>query len=405
MVKNITYAEYRKRSDVHGTVLYPAVMAAPVQKDILDDLIDKDVITTVFEPFHGSGTALYECQEVSNNVRLCGCDINPLANLITRTKLLGVTSSIKKDLAKLQSLIKHHTIVKPYHFENIDKWFRSDIQHDLQTMRECIAQIDSKRNRDYFWCMFSDIVRRYSNTRSSTYKLHLKPRDAIVSMENHAIVDFFTSIEHNIEKYIRTTSNSFKLYKCDVIGLMHSFRSRRFDISITSPPYGDNATTVPYGQFSILQLLWIDHRDLELEGWEFDNFSIIDSNSIGGKAKEIQFNSHGLRLLLPYLEKISKDKQRKVIRFFNDYFTFLDQLTRVTKRNIVLTLGNRTVDRVTIDLTQISIEYLAHKGFQIKQLLERDIPVKRIPKTTSIVGDSPVESINSEFVIISERSI
>ncbi len=70
----------------------------------------------------------------------------------------------------------------------------------------------------------------------------------------------------------------------------------------------------------------------------------------------------------------------------------------------MLTLGNRTVDRVTIDLTQISIEYLAHKGFQTKQLLERDIPVKRIPKTTSRVGDSPVESINSEFVIISERS-
>ncbi len=402
MIENITYADYRKKSDVHGTVLYPAVMAAPVQKDILNDLIDKRTTTTVFEPFHGSGTALYECHEVSDNVLLYGCDINPLANLITKTKLLGVTQNIKKDISRLQSLINNNQLAEPYRFDNIDKWFRTDIQKDLQVIRESIMQIESKRNRAYFWCMFSDIVRRYSNTRSSTYKLHIKPNDVIERMENHVIDDFLNSVEQNSEKYSKTSSK-FKLYKCDTISLMETFRKKRFDISITSPPYGDNATTVPYGQFSILQLLWIDNQDLELEGWEFSNFSIIDSNSLGGKAKKIQFSNYGLRLLLPYLEKISEPKQRKVIRFFNDYFIFLDQLTRVTKKNIVLTLGNRTVDRVTIDLAKISIEYLDNKGFRTNQFLERAIPVKRIPKIISRVGDFPVKSINNEYVLISER--
>lgn len=402
MVENISYQNYRKQSDVHGTVLYPAVMAAPVQKDILNDLINKDSMTTVFDPFHGSGTALYECCEVSSLVRLYGCDINPLANLITKTKLTGVNKNIESDIQRLESLIATHTIRTPFHFNNIDKWFRPDIQHDLQILRECIMQIESKRNRSFFWCMFSDIVRRYSNTRSSTYKLHMKPAAVIEKMENCAINDFLSSVKLNIAMY-QKLSAQFKLYKCDTVQLMESFRSKRFNISITSPPYGDNATTVPYGQFSILQLLWIDNKDLELEGWEFDNYSSIDANSLGGKAKEIQFNAVGLKLILPYLEQIRADKQRKVIRFFNDYFLFLDQLCRVTRDNIVLTLGNRTVDRVTIDLAKISIEYLAYKGFITTQFLEREIPVKRIPKTTSKVGDKPVKSINCEYIVISNR--
>ena len=38
MLKNKMYADYKKCLDIHGTVLYPAVMIAPVQKDILEEL-------------------------------------------------------------------------------------------------------------------------------------------------------------------------------------------------------------------------------------------------------------------------------------------------------------------------------------------------------------------------------
>ena len=81
-------------------------------------------------------------------------------------------------------------------------------------------------------------------------------------------------------KYFLSASK-FCLYKCDILSRIIDFRDNQFNISITSPPYGENATTVPYGQFSILPLLWIDKNDLELEGWEFESYSSIDTNSIG----------------------------------------------------------------------------------------------------------------------------
>lgn len=51
MLKDISYTDYRRSDDIHGTVLYPAVMVAPVQKDVLKDLYKKDTIHSILDPF------------------------------------------------------------------------------------------------------------------------------------------------------------------------------------------------------------------------------------------------------------------------------------------------------------------------------------------------------------------
>lgn len=399
MIGNIAYEDYNKKSDIHGTVLYPAVMVAPVQKDILSDIIDKNKEVSIFDPFHGSGTALYESIEISNRVKLYGCDINPLANLICRVKLQGVSGDIKRNITKVRAYIDAHDLSSVVTFAGIDKWFRKDIQESLLVVRNAIRKVKDERDRQYFWCMLSDLIRKYSNSRSSTYKLHIKPSDKISSMENNLIKEFIERIEQNYKFYTKS-AKSFKLYKTDTIQYLLNCESNKYDISITSPPYGENATTVPYGQFSMLALHWIDPIDLALEGWEFDSYSSIDTNSLGGKARPIVMNNYCTQLIMPYLKRISDSKQRKVIRFMNDYFIFLNELCRVSKKYIVLTLGNRTVDRVDIDLTNISIQYLEHKGFVNQQILKRDIPKKRMPRRTSRVGTTSVKSINSEYIII-----
>ena len=94
MLKDISYRDYRRSDDIHGTVLYPAVMVAPVQNDILVDLSKDNTASRILDPFHGSGTALYESHRVFPEAEILGCDINPFANLITRAKLTGVTPSV-----------------------------------------------------------------------------------------------------------------------------------------------------------------------------------------------------------------------------------------------------------------------------------------------------------------------
>lgn len=402
MIGDISYKNYRKKSDIHGTVLYPAVMVAPIQKAILEELIIDKNIKSIFDPFHGSGTSLYEVLEISNDIKLLGCDINPLANLITKVKLQGVSDNIVVDIEKLKKNIRCVGINEKHSFNNITKWFRDDVLLDLSIIRNSIMTISNKKNRLYFWYMLCDIVRRYSNTRSSTYKLHIKDESVINRMVNNVRKDYISAIESNIDKFCKSTDN-FKLFKCDILEKVKDFSNDEIDISITSPPYGDNATTVTYGQFSMLPLYWIDKNDLELEGWELDNFSIIDSNSLGGKSKKIVLNSFEEKLIEPYISKISYNKKTKVIRFFNDYFAFLRELCRVTKLYIVMTLGNRTVDGININLTYITQIVLEHYGFENKQYIEREIPSKRIPKKTSKVNNKPVSSMNYEYIIIHKK--
>lgn len=402
MVKDISYIDYKKKSDVHGTVLYPATMIAPVQHDFLKAIMTEEHIESIFDPFFGSGTSLYEAMLIDNNVELVGCDINPLAYLITETKLRGIdTEYIDENITQLQDCM--NTLhADDYTFPNIDKWFRVDIANDLRIIRQSIMTISNEKNRKYFWCMLSDVIRRYSNSRSSTYKLHIKEKDKIKNMENNVRGDFLKSIFEN-RYYFYHYSNNIRLYKADTLSIISDLTDNAFDISITSPPYGDNATTVTYGQFSSLSIRWIDLKDLCLEGWELDNYSVIDSKSMGGIVKETCLNEQQLNILKPYISEISPSKQRKVYLFFDDYFKFLNQLCRVTNKYIVLTLGNRRVDNKLIDLTDITFQYLEMNGFTNISKLSRKIPQKRMPRTTSSVRNKSVLSMNEEYVLVHKK--
>lgn len=405
MLKDISYKDYRRSSDIHGTVLYPAVMVAPVQNDILVDLSKQNTIKRILDPFHGSGTALYESHLVFPEAEILGCDINPFANLITKTKLTGVAANIEDDIGRISYLLEKDHSDSIYEFPNREKWFRDDIAISLTKIKNAIHNIATPENRLFFWCMMSDVVRRYSNSRSSTYKLHTKPQKKIEEMSNGTITDFLYSIKANCHQYEAVHCKNFRLVKQDALLYLQQFKGRnKVDILITSPPYGDNQTTVPYGLFSSLALRWIDQNDLDLEGWELDNYSVIDSHSLGSKVKPTDLDSFQLELLEPFIRDISEHKANKVRIFFSDYYKFLDLATAATNKFIVMTVGNRTVDRMKIDMAYITANYLQRKGFIEHQTVSRDIINKRTPPLTSMVKDAPVESMNKEYVLIYKKT-
>jgi site-specific DNA-methyltransferase (cytosine-N4-specific) len=402
MLDNIEYKNYRKQDDIHGAVLYPAVMVAPVQKQILEYIFSNDEILSVFDPFHGSGTALYEAFEISPNIHLMGCDINPLANLITRVKLQGVSRFVYRDINKVEEFTKNSNDIYEYSFPNMSKWFRADVIDSLALLRTAIMNIRNEKNRLFFWCVLSDVIRYNSNTRSSTYKLHTKTDIIIENMENNVINDFLLRARKYADKF-KHESYNFDLYKKDIFDIIFEFEKNSVDISITSPPYGDNTTTVPYGQFSMLSLYTIPKNDLELEGWELENYSIIDNRSMGGSEKPALLSDFEYSLISDYLFRISMPKQKKILRYFSDYFCFLEELCRITKKYIVLTLGNRTVDRIEINLESITRKFLENSNYISIGSASRNIPRKRIPKVTSNVYHRPVSSMNHEYILVYKK--
>lgn len=399
MQQIFNYDDYKKKNDIHGTILYPAPMIAPMQRDIIKDLTKDIPKAIILDPFHGSSVSLYESASISNEFNIFGYDINPFANLISKVKIQGVSENILININTIEQKLEQNNDFELHDFHNIDKWFRTDIKVSMSKIRYAIRKIEDYRDRLFFWVMFADLIRKYSNTRSSTYKLHIKTPEHIQNIKNDIISRFVRKIKADY-KFYNHSFNNVSIKKCDSLLEMQKLNDNSINILVTSPPYGDNQTTVPYGQFSTLALFWIDPLDLDLSGWELNNYSIIDSNSMGGKSKTVEFSIEERHIFKKYTCGIDSVKLKKVRNFFVDYFSFLKSIARITNDFIVLTLGNRTVDRVKISLTDISVDYLRSFGFELVSAYERDVFNKRTPDVTSIVNGSPVESMNKEYVLI-----
>src|SRR5690606_9644856 len=135
----------------------------------------------------------------------------------------------------------------------------------------------SRWARQFFWVALAETVRLTSNSRTSTFKLHIRPKDEISNRLLAPIATFEKIATRNIEqlrlqKEALTTAGfvSKGWYSGNVeVEIGNSARPQAptkheqlFDILVTSPPYGDNATTVPYGQHSYLPLQWISLEDI-----------------------------------------------------------------------------------------------------------------------------------------------
>ena len=394
------FSEYRNET---ALVRYPAVMVAPMQECIIKEIIAADnTIKNVLDPFLGSGTVLHEGKKFGLSV--IGFDINPLATLITKTQLEGIPENIISDSintlnTRLVMLVGN---VSPHNFVNIKKWFNEDVILSLSVIRQAIMGESDNRMRNFFWCCFAETVKRYSNTRTSTFKLHVKNTSQILATVDDSI-DFFTNhIRQQYRKFICNENGQdqkINIMCGDSKQLLSSIESNSMDLIYTSPPYGDNRTTVTYGQFSILPLLWIDKQDLLI--WDdslLGNFSAIDSASLGGTIKREPRNSN---IYTDFLKELSPAKQKKVAAFLEDYESVYRNLARILKpgKLMVLTLGNRRVDNHEIRFDRFNDNLAKEVGLELDSTITRNINGKRMPRKVSTVKNcGSVNSMSKEYV-------
>lgn len=396
------FSSYRKDSPI---VKYPATMVAPMQECIIREVIASDPsIKNVFDPFSGSGTVLIEGKKLGLDV--LGLDINPLAILITRVQLEGIPANkAEKSIQHLFSRIAMlNGNVQPFNFENIHKWFNADVIQSLSTLRQAIIDEPDHTMRRFFWCCFSETVKKYSNTRTSTFKLHMKEKKQIQDTVDESIDFFKGHVLAQTRKYLVSDPSPVQInLKCgDSKKLIRELMPASIDLICSSPPYGDNQTTVTYGQYSILPILWIDSKDMEI--WDqklVSNFSSIDSLSLGGRLEPIGNDEYA-----SYISNISNDKKKKVVSFFRDYEQVFGALAKVLKpgKLMILTLGNRRVDNHEICFDRFNDDLARKYGLKLDSTITRNIIGKRMPsKVSNIENVGAVSSISTEYVKVYRR--
>lgn len=406
------------RPGLHGIIRYPAMMVPSMQGDILDAIINvKGHDFLVIDPFVGSGTTMTEA--LARGLDFTGVDINPLAILVCEAKAeIDRGVDISGSFAKLYThLLRDSGNLVDVDFPGRDKWFSVEAAVNISRIRRAIQAIQNQTIRKLLWVVLADTIRVSSNSRTSTYKLHI--REAGNSPDpNKIIPHFIASVKLLIERErsyrdllgSRSRKPQAKLICGDLRSAALSKSRTRSNIVITSPPYGDNQTTIPYGQYSYLALQWIDALDLPSDASEImrRNSHSLDSASLGGKvanaarSDEVMEISQSLRDFRKQADALGKVREtRKVLAFMQDYFDALKKIRPSTSGGTywVFTTGNRRAAGLTVPFDRINEDFAEYFGGRIIASIQRELPVKRMP-----AKNSQGEMITAETTMVAEFS-
>lgn len=391
------------KSGIHNIGKYPATMVPDMQYQLLSviskHLNNKNI--TLLDPFCGSGTTLVIAQELGINS--VGIDINPYATLLSFVKTNKYDKAdVYNAISTIKSNLEQELNFPIYDFYNIKKWFRDDIIKSLSQIRHCILLEKSQDIRNFFWICLSEVIFKFSNDRTSTFKLHALPKEKIDLIEDKCIEYFIKIINDNSEHLNYSNTTSSNIIYGDSSSIINNKLKREFDIICTSPPYGDNPTTVTYGQASILFLKWIDSKDLYCSQELLEKYTTIDKISVGGKKRKI-INTKDIKSLQDFLDKISLKKQAKVINFFEDYYISLKCMKKCLAKSgyLIMTVGNRSVDAVRQPLDNITIEILESLGLKMISKFNRNILYKNSPSKLPLLKDKKtIKTIQKETIII-----
>lgn len=391
------------KSGIHNIGKYPATMVPDMQYQLLSvvskHLNNKNI--TLLDPFCGSGTTLVIAQELGINS--VGIDINPYATLLSFVKTNKYDKAdVYNAISTIKSNLEQGLNFPIFDFYNIKKWFRDDIIKSLSQIRHCILLEKSQDIRKFFWICLSEVIFKFSNDRTSTFKLHALPKQKINLIEDKCIEYFIKIIKDNSEHLNYSNTTSSNIIYGDSSSIINNKLKREFDIICTSPPYGDNPTTITYGQASILFLKWIDSKDLSCSQELLEKYTTIDKISVGGKKRKI-INTKDIKSLQDFLGKISLKKQAKVINFFEDYYVSLKCMNKCLAKSgyVIMTVGNRSVDAVRQPLDNITIEILESFGLKLVSKFNRNILYKNSPLKLSLLKDKKtIKTIQKETIII-----
>ena len=412
-----------RREYSHGIFQYPAMMVPQVVKAILKQVcsVHPD-IERVGDPFSGSGTIMTE--SMMRGLAFSGTDINPLAVLLCRVKSGPFFIDALKDKARglLARVDKDSKWAVEADFPNRDKWFSPEAQIALSKVRRAIREENALWARRFFWVALAETVRTTSNSRTSTFKLHIRTQADINGRSCDPVGTFKKILARNIQYYEEQTtklSESSHLvrghYQQEITVSLADVRKVKgqadLDIVITSPPYGDNATTVPYGQYSYLPLQWVDLWDI---GGDIDVGCLastheIDTRSLGGskrvereEAEYIKDSSPAFRNYIQSLDEQPRDRALRITAFFRDLNGCLGPILKGLKPGglMVWTLGNRKVGGNRVPLDCVLTDLLqAHNATLLFRLTRRILSKRMAPK------NNIADTISDETILVMRKAV
>ncbi len=395
-----------KENKMHKIHAYPAKFPAFITSKAIKYAEERSVkVNCVSDIFCGCGTTAFEATRSGKN--FWGCDINPVATLIAKTKSQTyLEKKLQNNFDKI--LTAFDTLnVKQKELETVNSrikyWFNVKQIGDLLRLKKAILKIipaDSKY-QNFFFTAFSNILKPTSIWLTKSIKPQVdpnkKPADVIESFNNQ----FFFMKEANNENDIRVST---KVDIENINFLKKKIHSPFVDLIVTSPPY---VTSYEYADLHQLSTLWLgfayDYRDLR----DGTIGSLYHNTNLNEDIKKL--NKTGADIVLKLFNQ-DKRKAHSAAKYFVDIQISVKKAYEMLNDNgmALFVIGNTEYKNVKINNAKHLVESMNSAGFGEIHITRRKISGKILTPYRDAKGKFTTDNNSrkvyaDEFIIIGAK--
>lgn len=415
------------RYSTHGWHPFPAKFPPQLPAFFIEALTAEGDV--VFDPMHGSGTTLVEAQRLARYP--VGCDIDPLARLITSAKLaplpgseaMGVGRGIAERAAQrfqegkdgLVATLKRRFDPKSRDF--IDYWFADETQLELLALLREIETLADPTARRFFEVVFSSTIIAKSGGVSLARDLaHTRPHRVKDKQPKSAFAEFDKRLRNNLidRSDARHGDHELRAEPAQRTGL----DGGSVDLVVTSPPYANNA--IDYMRAHKFSLVWLgwpiaDLTDIrkgylghDAKGGVVRGASGITTNR-GGDGLHRQFRWEGelpaqCVNTLNALRAIDARKADVLERYFMDMASVFQEMVRVLRRgkSAIVVVGSSVLRGIDVETHKALAAIGEAVGFTLAGIGTRELDrdKRMMPARWGNTPASRIEQrMHQEFVI------
>jgi DNA modification methylase len=340
----------------------------------------------ILDPFCGGGGVLVEA--ILQNRRAIGCDVNPLAVLMSQVKTTYLPSNqtlhlyraLAEEAEKLGRGIAIDDIPEVIRF-----WYHEDSLRPLKALQAVVCKLQDERLRRLFQVVLSATARDVM----LTYRGEIRLRKLQGADLERFQPNVFAAFKKRALSAMKTVSELPQDGQAEVFTMdCRKLTKRQFcHTVITSPPYGDDKNGVGYFQFSRNMLFWIG---VSLEEQKRQRETFLGG---GADAQERPALSRTLRQTLAVIRGRKMIHYREAANFYYDYLDGLRRITDVTHKRAIIIIGDRVLSRTRINNGHITTDFMRELGWALEHYYTRQLIKKRIANLGGDGGGISLEHV------------
>lgn len=370
--KNITHGDLlglslatKTTTFTHGLHRFPAKYIPQIPRWAIQQFASPDSV--VLDPFMGSGTTLVE--GLCSVQKTYGTDIDPLAHLISRAK------TNRYDVPRLRALaltilaaetqvpISCHLPMQGV--KNIEHWFKRESWSELTLLYQMIDSLDcSAEEQDFFFCVFSSILRRVSNADDQTQKTYVsgtlkKDPPPVWDTFKRFLARALVGVE---ELDVARHSGSVEVLDGSAISI--PLADGAVDLVVTSPPYLDS---VDYMYNFMLEYFWIGPR---IGVSSRADYNLRRRAPVGAKNPTQRVSELPPSIVdLVCAEEIPAYRREAVLSYFESMRLHFEEAARVMKDGgrYVLVIGNSQAQTGVIPVNDCLLRIARDAGLHLEK--------------------------------------